>query len=297
MKYLPLLGLLILSLSCTKKEIIREIEHTNVVVEGNTPPYYNGVSTLQVQSYINKYYIDLLGREPSDQELINTTNNLQNNGLSLEARTSALINLQSTPVYYRRFYEIYSSAFLGNFNPAQVQGLINFLTQQKQIADQQGDIPTSNFLQQEINKLTALQTVAPDYAQGNIDLNQFFATLVNNAIYDEVNMGTENFVIACFENLFKRLPTDQEKAASINMVDGGSSQVLLMDGNSKGDFINIMTSVANFYEGLTIEVYRQLLARDPNSVEMAAGILELTNTKDYAALQRKVILTEEYAGF
>ena len=64
-----------------------------------------------------------------------------------------------------------------------------------------------------------------------------------------------------------------------------------------GDFINIMTSVDEFYQGLVIDIYNQLLARLPNSQEMGDGTIELSTTLNYQMLQRKVMKTDEYAGF
>ena len=104
-------------------------------------------------------------------------------------------------------------------------------------------------------------------------------------------------MLACFENCLKRLPTEAELAAGVEMVNGFPAQMLLRDGSSKTDFLDIMLSVDAFYEGLAIDIYRQLMAREPNSEEMGAATQELSSTNNYQAIQKNAMQTDEYAGF
>ena len=60
---------------------------------------------------------------------------------------------------------------------------------------------------------------------------------VSPEIYDEINMGTENFVVSIFQNFFHRYPTAAELYSASNMVDGNQSTIFNTNGSSKKDFI------------------------------------------------------------
>ena len=160
-----------------------------------------------------------------------------------------------------------------------------------------GNAQLAQYYQSGQIKLTALEQTINDYSIGLISIDQFFARLIDNPFFDNINMGSENFAIGCFEGLFNRLPTEAELNASIEMVNGFSAQLLLKDGNGKDDFIEIVTTVPEFYQGLTVDIYNQLLARNPDSEEMSEGTILLSSTGDYTTVQKIVLVSDEYAGF
>ena len=295
---------LILSLSfslfftaCTEKETINQIDHTNVIIDDNTAPPYNEVTTVQIQNYINKMYIDLIGREPLQQELEDDTNLLKNNNLSLESRIQVLNQLMSDPLYFNRFFDVYSAAYLTGVGEQEILGQLYLYELQKEQAEQVGNYALAQYLQIEIDKLNSLLNSKTDYENNEITINEFMQRLSSNYFYDEINMGSENFVLSCFENFLKRFPTESERIAGITMVDGFSSQLLLHDGSTKKDFVEIITTNPGFYEGLTIDIYQQLLARNPDSEEMNDATLLLSEDPDYQAIQQIVMVSAEYVGF
>lgn len=283
--------------ACTEKETINQIDHINVIIDDNTPPPYNQVTTVQIQNYINKMYIDLIGREPLQQELEDDTELLKSNNLSLESRTQLLDQLMANPLYFDRFFDIYSAAYLNGVSEQDIVGQIGLYELLKEQAELGGDYAFAQYLQIEIDKLNDLLNARVEYENQEITVNEFMQRLCYNYFYDEINMGSENFVLSCFENFLKRFPTELEKAAAITMVDGFSSQLLLRDGSTKKDFIEIITTNPGFDEGLTFDIYQQLLARNPDSEEMNDATLDLTESQDYQAIQQKVMVSVEYAGF
>lgn len=283
--------------ACTEKETINNIEHTNVIIDDNTPPPYNEVTTVQIQNYINKLYIDLIGREPLQQELNDDTNLLKNNNLSLESRLQLLNQLMSNPLYYDRFFDIYSTAYLNGTSYGDITTQQFIFTSQKEDAEQVGNYALAQYLQIEIDKLIDLRKSRDDYESGAITVNEFMQRFIYNYFYDEINMGSENYVLSCFENFLKRFPTESERLSGIVMVDGFSAQLLLSDGSSKKDFTEIITTTPGFYEGLAIDIYQQLLARNPDSEEMNDATLQLSEDPNYQAIQQTVMVSVEYAGF
>jgi len=70
-----------------------------------------------------------------------------------------------------------------------------------------------------LNKLQAVLDSEENYKNAEIEISDMCAAMVNNALYDEINMNTFNFVNASFDNMFFRFPTEQEFFAGYNMVE------------------------------------------------------------------------------
>ena len=119
----------------------------------------------------------------------------------------------------------------------------------------------------------------------------------DNVFYDNINMGSLNFVLACFENYFLRPASTSETTNGEAMVDGESKIILLRNGNSKDDFIQIVTESDEFYEGLVIENYRSYLSRNPNTLESYQATLLFQNSGNLKEMQKIILKTDEYAGF
>ena len=61
MKYFYIVSIFFLISSCKKDPDI---------INNNNAPYYSEIPTLLLENYINRVYIDLIGREPLDQEML-----------------------------------------------------------------------------------------------------------------------------------------------------------------------------------------------------------------------------------
>ena len=299
MKGLQLLLLFITCslISCTKEEIIYENEHIDVVIEGNEVPPYSGVTSIQIEGYVNRLFIDLLGREPSITERTEAKNHLKSNDLTEGAREFILNQLMNSNEYYQRFFTIHSGELLDGITSQDITNGISTFSILYNNAVIGGNTSLAQYYQNGSEKLIALEQAINDYSIGLVSVDLFFARLIDNHFFDNINMGSENFAIGSFEGLFNRLPTEAELEASIEMIDGFSAQLLLRDGNGKDDFIKIVTTVPEFYQGLTIDIYNQLLARNPDSQEMSNGTIILSSTSDYKAVQKIVLISDEYAGF
>lgn len=283
--------------SCTKKETITDINHINQIIDENIAPPYDGVTSVEVDNYVNKVYIDLYGREPLDSELEFSTAMLKDGGLTPEVRELFLDDIQSSAEYFTRFWEIYNQAYLQNVTEDYINFQIILYTQAYNDELQNGNTAFAQRIMQEIIRFEKLRDAPADYENGLIDIKEFFRRIADNGVYDEINMGSENFVISCFEHFFKRFPTEAELPAAVTMVDGFAAQILLEDGNNKADFLDIILSNGEFYQGLVFDIYQQLLSRIPDSAEMGESTLELTEFGSYQSIQRKLMISEDYAGF
>jgi hypothetical protein len=280
---------------CTKE--IREVVHENGVVTGNEPPPFSAVSTVALHSYINNFYIDLYGRGPTVTELDDVEQLIRNADSAALALDEHLAGMQIKWEYYKNYDATSKQRLVGSVDSLQILDRIENYTDKIQNLNASGDSLLALFFAFARDDLDRLLYSAVDLQAGSIDYAEYYRRMILNTFYDEVNMGSENFVLSCFENLFYREPTEQELIEGVHMVDGLPAFLFLQDGTTKREFVDICISSQPFYEGLVVEAFSALLARNPNSIEMALEGDELRTNNDYRALQRKIILSSEYAGF
>ena len=84
------IGVILLLFSCKKDPIIISI---------NDAPYYDEIPTTLVEFYVNRLFIDLIGREPLDEEMENEVAFLRAYDLSMEGRDSLIVKLQTDTNY------------------------------------------------------------------------------------------------------------------------------------------------------------------------------------------------------
>lgn len=283
--WLPLVLILAILSSCTK--------HEEVLIPNNVPPPDSTLSSIVIETYVNKAYISVLGRKPSDIEKAEGTTLLESGALSQVSRETFIQSILDKPEYYENLYKNYYTYLLVNFDTAQTTFFIgiyqNLLTQPEyaQYVDQ---------LNYEISRLEALRDVYPNLVAGNITVAQMHRTMINNSFYDELNMGTENFVVSTFEHFLSRYPTDAELAEAKNIVDGLSGVLFFQIGTSKQDFMDIFFASEDYYGGQVKIVYNAYLFRQPTSEESALYSTYYKNSGDYKGLLKKVLTTDEYVG-
>lgn len=268
----------------------KTIEET---IPNNTPPPDHTIANSVYENYVNKVYITVLGRKPSDTEFEQGKNILYKNYLSSDNRKEFVNGVLAKPGYYERNYTIIRNDFLNSLDTAEIttQKLIFsfFLTDTTYK-------PLWAALNYEIRRLDSLQKIPALFSATGINIIDVHQRAVNNYFYDQLNMGTENFVIACFQHFLFRYPTVAELAGGKTMVDGSSSALFLQSGKSKDDFIRIFFSSDNYYEGQVHDLFRKYVFRDPSSEEMSALSAAYKKSKDYKSLQCSVLILDEYVG-
>jgi hypothetical protein len=136
------------------------------------------------------------------------------------------------------------------------------------------------------------------YQSGQIDLFSVYASMVDNSIYDIINMNTFNFVNACFDDLFFRFPTSAEFQIGFSMVEDNTPGSLFgAPGQNRADFVRILTQSNECKLGVVIWAYNTLLARNPTSTEMELEMQQFGADSDLKALQKRILITNEYANF
>lgn len=289
MKKLIWLFLLIVTIAACKKETVYE----DVLILDNVAPPDTSVATTIKNNYISKVYIVLLGRKPSESEKTSGLSTLNKNNISVVNRKEFIDAVIAKPEYRPRWYEIARADLLNNLDTAEITnyiGIFNTAITQPQYASQIAQI------QAEIDRLTLLQQVPAALNNNSIDIFELYKRCVNNFFYDQLNMGTENFVVSSFQHFFARYPRQDELEKAKKMVDGLSSSLFYVQGTTKAEYITIFFTSDNFYEGQVHELYKRYLFRKPTSEESAAQTAIFKANKNYQELQKNILSTDEYVG-
>lgn len=279
------------------------------LVPDNDAPYYSEVSDLLIENYINRVYIDQIGREPFNTEMTSERQTLKAEELSFEAREAMILKLQTNTdfiegdgsykqAYYNRLYEQGKARFMEAASNAEIQEVMGPIAGGILNDSLNGNWEGIYTRREQLAKLQAVLDSEEDYMNGMIEIKDVCAAMMNNAVYDEINMNTFNFVNATFDNLFFRFPTQQEFYAGFNMIEYNQPEALMgTSGQNKNEYVDILVNSREFYEGLIVWSYQTLLAREPSTAETNALMTELYVDHDLQKVQRTIMITDEYAHF
>ena len=296
---ISILLLVLVASSCKKGELVPD----------NNAPYYDGIPTVKVQNYVNRLYIDLIGREPLDTEMIADVATLRAENLSMESRDLLITKLQTDTnyisgdssyfvAYYQRLYNLFKFRLLEGASDAEIDVYMG-LSQNDIFSDSlNGDSLGMQRAKLEVAKYQRVKAIPFELRSGVIDIRIAYARLLNNGVYDQINMNSFNFVRASFNDLFGRYPTQNEFDNSFAMVDANESRLVLgQPGQNKGDFINILVNATEFKEGLIRWAYKTFMARDATTAEVNALMQDFNTTLNFPNMQKEILKTDEYANF
>jgi hypothetical protein len=281
----------------------------DIIVGDNQPPYYNEISTLLIENYVNRIFIDLIGREPLDSEMIAEVDFLRQADLATSAREALVVKLQTdtnyvfgdssfTKAYYTRFYELAKARVLEGASDQDINEDVGQLQNQILRDSLNEDWAAYELHKRELKKLTDIFASEDQYASGAITIDTIFARMINNSIYDAINMNTFNFINASFDNLLYRYPTQFEFDKAFTIIEYNQSETLFGEpAGNKDEYVEVLIGTREFFEGCVIWAFQTLLARDPNSSETYNAMVDFYFTKDFQKVQKDIIVTDEYAGF
>lgn len=277
--------LLLLVASCTKT--------VDEVIKDNVPPPDYTIDSSAIDIYINKVYVNLVGREPIGGERVQASATLKQNNFSIADRGAFLDDLLAKPEYNRNLYNIVRIEYLNNLDSMEIEqniGLYEYLQTQPEYA------AFYQTIEDELVKMRAMRTVLTDLNTGILDFKGMLKRCTNNFFYDQINMGAENFVVSTFQNYLFRYPTDSELENGVNMINGANAVLFLQTGNSKQRYVDIFFDSNDYYEGQVRYIFVKYLFREPTSAEVSYFANVYKNSGSYKALQKQFFATDEYAG-
>jgi len=284
MKKLLFLFFVLIISSCTKIE--------DVIVGDNTFPPDNTIENTIIETYINKLYISIIGREPIESEFLSNFYILREANLSQESREIVIDGVLNKEEYYDNLFKLECEHLLLGLDTADINQ--NILVLNALLTTAQG--LDSIYFVDALEKMLKLQEVLPGLCDGSISNMEMHKRMVNNNFYDEINMGAENFVVSMFQSFMQRYPTLSELENGKLMVNDNNASVFFIPGNSKQDFIDIFIESEEYYTGQTNILFNRYLFRDPISEESVNYSLDYINSQDYKLLQRRILSTNEFIG-
>lgn len=285
MKNALFLFLVLIISSCTKIE--------DIIVGDNTlPPDYT-IENTTIENYINKLYISTIGREPTEAEFTTDFNLLRNANLSQKSREIVIDGILNKSEYSFNLFTLESANILNSVDTAKINERIS--------SYQQFLLVTTNFLDSiyvanELERMLTFQNSLTAFYLGTTTITELYRAMANNIFFDEINMGTENFVVAMFQHFLSRYPTDSELESAKDMVDDKNATLFFETGNGKNDFLDIFFTSNEYFTGQTNILFNRYLFRNPSSEESVNYSLDYINTGDYKSLQKRILSSEEFIG-
>lgn len=295
-----MLCVVVLLAACKKEEV--------EVRPDNQAPDYHGVPTVVVQNYVNRLFIDLLGREPIDVEMNAEVSALESAALSSDSRIALVNKLMTSTVfvegdssyknaYYQRQYEGFKARFLEGVSDEVIDGYIGIAAQAALADSLSGNAQGASQSNSALQKLLRLKSSRTQFRDGQINVNEVVQRMMLNDIYDVINMNTFNFINATFDNLVFRYPTSAEFDAGYTMVENNASAILFgQAGQNKAAYLDILVHSAEGHEGLVRLSYRTFLGREPSTFEAYQLTTVLRADHDLQRMQRTILIGDEYAG-
>ena len=279
------ISLLLLCFSCEKDN--------TVYIEGNKAPPDETIENITKENYINKLYISVLGRQATTVEFSSGLAIINKNNLSTSNRIELVDIVLATDDYFHNEYRIIRSELLNGLDTIEVSKSIKTYQQSLLSTNDQNQIDRIN---EGLVELYLMKDIISDLIAKNINFNDVQNRCVNNKFYDQINMGTDNFVTSLYQNFFFRYPTVSELVKSSDMVNGNQSIMFFKVGQSKQDFVNLLLESNEYYEGQIRLSFLRFVFREPTNTEatLMAGLYKID--LDYKAMQKRILISDEYVG-
>ena len=302
MKKLILLSVLfsVIFISCKKEERF---------ISGNKAPNYYGIPTIKVKNYVNRIFIDLIGREPIDTEMDSVVALFEANNLNYQTRIELIQNMQEDTInqpngdnfrqlFYYTIYGQQKARFLEGVPDSEISQELGIKSSAAYRDSVGGNMIGYQYNTQQAKIYEDLLSSGEELKNDSIDFNEMCRRMCTNSIYDKINMNAFNYINAVFDNTLYRFPTQDEFTASYNMVEYDLSDLLFATpGSNKYDFANIVMHNPEFNDGTITWIYRAYLNRFPTTQELYHYSLHFQLNNDLEYVIREIMKTDEYANF
>jgi hypothetical protein len=200
--------------------------------------------------------------------------------------------------YYQRLYDLSKARFLegaGDEEFYQQIGIAQFAILSSRLNGDSIGVFASMVT---INRCANVLKSNRLYRFGKIGFNQMCAAMLDNPVYDVINMNTLNFVNASFDDLFFRFPTRDELDIAYDIIETGKGGSLFgAFADNKPSYCSMLTQSREFYEGMIKWAYLTLVGREPSTQETFNMMEPYFKTGDFQLVQENILVTDEYAHF
>lgn len=287
--------------SCTKTY--------DTLVDRNRPPNYGSIPTLKVDNYVNRLFIDFLGREATELERNEWVFALKRNGLAYSTRDSLIQILQWDSTYrpgdssYRhaysqRLYDVSKARFLEGATDGEINQFVGNLKFAIRIARLEGDSLKVYYSLDLMKYYENVLMSRYKYVKKEITYSDMVAVMINNPIYDQINMNSFNYVIASFDNVLFRNPTQNEFQLAYDVIEYNiPKEIFGVWAANKNEYAEAITQFDGFFESQIRWSYFLLVQREPLTKEVNQFLQPYIKSHRIEDVQRGIAITDEYAQF
>lgn len=287
--------------SCTESE--------NIDINNNKLPKYKSISTLRIENYVQRMFIDLLGRESTNQERDSFTAQLKRSDLHDSCRTRLVRTLLYDTTYHvgdssyrhafaQRIYDISKARFLEGASDPSIAQFVGNLDFAIAVARLEGDSTRVYLYYDYRKKYFDVLNSRILFRKNLIDYRQMTASMINNSIYDGINMNSFNFVNAAFDNVLSRKPTGDEFSRSFDIIEKNLSRSLFGRwATNKNEFCQVLTESDAFHEGQIRWFYYVMIQREPTTAEVSKLFFPFIKNHRIEEILETILITDEYAQF
>ncbi len=287
--------------SCTESE--------NIDINNNKLPKYKSISTLRIENYVQRMFIDLLGRESTNRERDSFTAQLKRAELNDSCRRRLVRTLLYDTTYHvgdssyrhafaQRIYDISKARFLEGASDPSIAQFVGNLDFAIAVARLEGDSTRVYLYYDYRKKYFDVLNSRILFRKNLIDYRQMTASMINNSIYDGINMNSFNFVNAAFDNVLSRKPTGDEFNRAFDIIEKNLSRSLFGRwATNKNEFCQVLTESDAYHEGQIRWFYYVMVQREPSTAEVSKLFFPFIKSHRIEEILENILITDEYAQF
>ena len=271
--------------SCKTKTY--EIHEVGKTITGADPT----ASIYQIEAYVYNIYIGLTGRKPTQSEFYAARQALINSQANRVARGSFIRQVVYMDEFYYNLYNLMRKDLMEDADTSEIREEYQDAVARSIDTTYQSAWPKYAEMKKQYEDII---NIPNDLKATNIGMTGLYRRGTDNDIYDQINMGSENFVVSCFTFYLGRYPTLEELDQSKKMVDSRQAVLFLQNGANKQDFMNIFFSSPHYKEGVIRRLFKRFLYRDPSAAELERYLVNLAEDKAYQELFVALFSSDEY---
>lgn len=248
-------------------------------------------SIYQIEAYIYNIYIGLTGRKPTTSEFSSARQSLINSQANRVARTNFIRQIVYMDEFYYNLYNLMRKDLLEDADTSEIT--YEYSVVLGRLADTMYQSAWPRYLEMK-KQYEDIMRIPQDLKDTTIGMTGLYRRGTDNDIYDQINMGSENFIVSCFTFYLGRYPTFEELESGKKMVDSRQAVFFLQNGANKQDFLDIFFSSPHYKEGLIRRLFKRFLYREPDAAELERYLVNLAEDQAYQELFVALFSSDEY---
>jgi hypothetical protein len=265
------------------------------IIGGNEPPPDPTVANILVENYIRNCFLNLVGRVPTQPEFDATIVLLKKNNISTVDRAIFLDKLMAT-LEYRKWHFSQENLLLCA-GKADDQGYIDYYRTKftDDLANPDYAIQ-KNELERELLRINLLDDAKEAWLNGTISVTELQKRIADNRIFKFENNISDDFMEAWAGFFLLREPTENEQE-QFNLANATFETLFFGKSvNSLDELKTVFFDSGEYYEGQIRWLFRSYLFREPTGEEIQKLLPNWQGGKDYQALQRAILSSNDFLG-